>query len=80
MTKLYVPNEIRSTLDNLDPYVSVCFYELINNTSLSAMNQRKHRILSSNGDQCGEWHKLIHIGLAVDLYKTCKLMNDKEAY
>ncbi|ADX87818.1 hypothetical protein [Vibrio phage JSF13] len=63
---------IKSVLDKLDPYVAVCFHELLAGKSLTAMNQRKQRAVDSNN-----WDKYHNIGLAVELYKQNKFMIEK---
>ena len=73
--KLHTPYEIDTILKTLPAYVSVCFHELVGGSSLATMNQRKQRAIISDN-----WEKYINIGLAVELYKQTKLMNEKKAY
>lgn len=72
--QLKTPYEISDKLECLDPYVKVCFSQLLSGVKLSSMNQRKQRAITG-----GLWDKYINIGLAVELYKLTVLMNKKGA-
>lgn len=76
MGRLYIPSEVQEVLDQVHPMVEVYLKELANGgKGLSAFNQRKQRATKAN-----EWEKFVNLSLAVELYKTVKFMNDKEAY
>ncbi len=74
--RLFIPSEVQEVLDGVHPMVEVYLKELTTgNKNLSAFNQRKQRATRAN-----EWGKFVNLSLAVELYKTVKFMNEKEAY
>ncbi len=75
MTRLYIPVEVQEVLNTVHPLVEVYTKELLAGKSLTAFNQRKQRAVIGN-----DWGKFVNLGLAVELYKTIKTMNDKDAY
>lgn len=70
-----VSQEVINTLNLLPAYVLTCFIELRSGASLNSMYQRKQRALNS----C-DWEKYHNIGLAVELYKQTKLLQEKGVY
>ncbi|AGH31935.1 hypothetical protein VPIG_00077 [Vibrio phage PWH3a-P1] len=72
--RLITPYEVQDQLDNLSGYTRVCYSELLEGLSLTAMNQRKQRAVSGEN-----WTKMIDISLAVELYKLTVKMNEKGA-
>jgi len=72
--RLITPYEIQDQLDNLSGYGRVCYSQLVEGLSLTAMNQRKQRAVTSEN-----WFKMIDISLAVELYKLTVKLNEKGA-